>query len=60
MDWIYGYHLSDNNGEEDSNEVVTKASWFWPFINKDANFFTLEVYEKSMSTLLNQIDLVSN
>lgn len=60
MDWIYGYHLSDNNGEEDANEVVTKTSWFWPFINKNAEFFTVEVYEKNISTLLNQIDLVSN
>ena len=59
-DWIYGYHLSDNNGEEDANEIVTETSWFWPFINKNAKFFTLEVYEKNISTLLNQIDLVSN
>jgi sugar phosphate isomerase/epimerase len=42
--WIKGYHLSDNSGDVDSNEQVTPASWFWKYILRDLEFYTLEVY----------------
>jgi len=55
--WIKGYHLSDNNGMRDSNECVNKDSWFWPFLKKDLNFYTLEVYVDDLSVLVQQLQL---
>ena len=42
--WIKGYHLSDNSGDIDSNEQVTSASWFWKYLVRNLDFYTLEVY----------------
>jgi sugar phosphate isomerase/epimerase len=42
--WIKGYHLSDNGGDVDSNDQVTSASWFWSYLVRDLEFYTLEVY----------------
>lgn len=48
---ISGYHLSDNNGEFDSNEPFNNNSWFWDCLNLDANFFTLEIYNQTSAEL---------
>ena len=56
--WIKGYHLSDNNGLRDSNECISENSWFWPFIKKDLNFYTIEVYLDDLSILSQQVNLV--
>ena len=56
--WIYGYHLSDNNGLEDSNKPVTNKSWFWPIIKKNLNYYSIEVYNQKLSQIYNQKKLV--
>jgi sugar phosphate isomerase/epimerase len=55
--FIGAYHLSDNDGLSDSNEEVRKDSWFWPYINTDKNYYSLEVYRKNPQFLLNQVSL---
>ncbi|KGG12106.1 MULTISPECIES: sugar phosphate isomerase/epimerase family protein [Prochlorococcus] len=52
--WIKGYHLSDNNGIRDENKPVTLNSWFWPYLKKDLQYYSLEVYNTATSELLNQ------
>lgn len=55
---VKGYHLSDNDGMFDSNEVVTETSWFWQDLARDLNYYTLEVYRVSYEELVDQYDLV--
>ena len=52
-----GYHLSDNNGLADDNNPVTEDSWFWPLINKDLDYYSLEVYESDGDILKSQLEL---
>jgi len=53
-----GYHLSDNDGTEDSNQKLTQNSWFWPHIRRDLSFYSLEVYREPVTELVAQRDLV--
>ena len=57
-DRIGGYHLSENNGLKDSNEPFDNNSWFWEYINKKINYFTLEVYNTKPSELKKLAELV--
>ncbi len=57
-EWVAGYHLSDNNGFEDSNEKIDKDSWFWNYLKKDLDYFVVEVYTANAGDLKNQISLV--
>jgi len=52
------YHLSDNSGFEDSNDEITKSSWFWPYVRKSAEYYSLEVYNKPADFLKSQIVLI--
>lgn len=52
------YHLSDNDGFSDQNRELTENSWFWDFLNYDAEFYTLEVYNVLPEKLISQIELV--
>lgn len=52
--WIQGYHLSDNNGNVDSNEPVTPTSWFWKHLLRGLDFYTLEIYGVSVEELNTQ------
>jgi len=56
--WIKGYHLSDNDGNRDSNGLVRKNSWFWPHIKKNINYYTLEINSLNTKVLLQQKKLV--
>ena len=58
--WIQGYHLSDNDGNYDSNEVVKRKSWFWPYLKKNINYYTLEVNSSNTKILLQQKKLIEN
>ena len=49
---IFGYHLSENNGNRDSNEAFNKNSWFWKFIPKKSEYVSIEVYENETKKLL--------
>ncbi len=52
-----GYHLSDNNGLADDNNPVTDDSWFWPYINQNVKYYSLEIYESDGNLLKSQYDL---
>lgn len=54
---IKGYHFSDNNGLADTNHKFDNASWFWPFIKKDVDYYTIEVYNESFQTLKALVNL---
>ena len=56
--WIRGYHMSDNNGLSDTNSKLTSDSWFWTELNKDIEFYTIEVYGLNIIEIKEQIDLV--
>lgn len=55
--WILGYHLSDNDGFSDSNNCVLEDSWFWPYLKKNLNYYSLEVYREPYEILCTQLDL---
>ena len=57
-DWIGAYHLSDNDGTQDSNDMVRHDSWFWPHIRRDLGYYCLEVYGIPPRELVFQRDLV--
>jgi sugar phosphate isomerase/epimerase len=52
--WIKGYHLSDNDGDADTNDPVSEHSWFWNYLLKGLNYYSLEVYRQPMSRLSEQ------
>lgn len=53
-----GYHFSDNNGDIDSNNPFRKNAWFLPYIKKNLNYYSIEVYNKSPSKLKSQINIL--
>ena len=55
---IAGYHLSDNDGLEDSNKPFDENAWFWPYLKPHLDYCTVEVYVDSPAQLLLQADLV--
>lgn len=55
---IAGYHLSDNNGLEDSNKAFDEGAWFWPYLKKNVGYYTVEVYGCTPEKLLQQANLV--
>ena len=57
---ITAYHLSDNNGYEDSNQKFTKKSWFWKNLKKKVKFFTIEVYNIDYKVYLNLIKILKS
>tara|TARA_B110000444_G_scaffold11663_1_gene9978 strand:- start:111 stop:962 length:852 start_codon:yes stop_codon:yes gene_type:complete len=56
--YIKGYHLSDNDGKTDSNEVITNESWFWDIIDNHLDYYSIEVYNTTSQKLLEQFKLV--
>ena len=58
--WIGAYHFSDNNGFSDDNEPFTKNSWFWPYIKKNLDYYSIEVYNVEIEELLKQKEIAIN
>ena len=56
--YVKGYHFSENNGYEDSNNPFKKNAWFLPYIKKNLNYYGVEVYNKSPSKLREQINIL--
>jgi len=50
--FIRGYHLSDNNGLSDTNESFTSSAWFWNSLNKNLDYYSIEVYGANEERLL--------
>jgi sugar phosphate isomerase/epimerase len=57
---IAGYHLSDNNGLEDSNKQFAEDAWFWPYLKPDVGYYSVEVYDCAPDILLQQVGLVQS
>jgi sugar phosphate isomerase/epimerase len=49
---IVGYHLSDNDGFEDTNDPFTYSSWFWDHIKAwPTRYYSIEVYNQTPKSL---------
>jgi sugar phosphate isomerase/epimerase len=59
-DWIGAYHLSDNDGNHDSNEEVSIKSWFWPYLKRNLDYYSLEVYGVTPDALLKQLSMAEH
>jgi len=59
-EYTQAYHLSDNNGLADTNDPVSSNSWFWPYINKNLNYYTLEVYKQSFDIIKDQLRITQS
>ena len=59
-DFTSAYHFSDNDGKSDTNNAVKTDSWFWPFVRKDLNYYSLEVYDQNLEVLTQQIELTES
>ncbi len=57
--FIQGYHLSENNGYKDTNEKFNSKSWFWRYLDKTLDYYSIEVYGESEKNLLKLKNLVS-
>jgi len=57
---IKGYHLSDNDGTEDSNNPIDESAWFWELMRKDLDYYSIEVYLSNIVKLHQQYELLSN
>ena len=55
--WIKGYHLSDNDGKNDTNEKIKKNSWFWPYLKKSLEYYVLEINCADAASLVQQAQL---
>ena len=55
--WILAYHLSDNDGNSDSNEKIRLDSWFWPYIKNNLDYYSIEVYGEEPEELVKQKEL---
>lgn len=58
-EWIKAYHFSDNDGKSDSNQSIGIDSWFWPYVKKNENYYTLEIYNSSINELKDQIEITN-
>ena len=58
--WIKAYHLSDNNSIADQNKPFDKNSWFWPYLKRGLDYYSLEVYSMSDKLLSSQYQLASD
>ena len=56
--FVAAYHLSDNDGFNDTNDLITKESWFIKKLKQNALFYTIEVYKNNPNVLLQQYKLV--
>ncbi len=56
--YVGGYHFSDNNGYVDSNKSFKKNAWFLPYIRKNLDYYSIEVYRQTPNKLKNQINIL--
>ena len=54
------YHLSENDSRTDSNKPFNSSSWFLKNLKKDLDYYTIEVYTKSIKTLKKQLSIIKN
>ena len=52
-DLIGGYHLSDNDGLSDTNNIYDEDAWFWKFLKKNLDYYSIEVYNLDLDQIVN-------
>ena len=55
---IKAYHISDNSGELDTNDIVTENSWFWEHLKKDKAYYTFELKTENTNIIKDQIKML--
>ena len=58
--WIRAYHLSENDGNFDTNDEVKRKSWFWKYLKKNVLYYSLEIKFRNISQIKKQITLTKN
>ena len=48
---------SKNECMKDTNNKIKFDSWFWPYLKKDLDYYSIEVYGEGPKELLKQRDL---
>jgi sugar phosphate isomerase/epimerase len=60
QEWVRAYHLSENDGKEDTNMKVKKNSWFWKYIKKDnLEYISMEINETNIVEIKKQLKLAN-
>jgi len=57
---IGGYHLSDNNGLSDSNDIFNENAWFWKHLRSDLDYYSIEVYDVEIKKIKLLYEIVKN
>lgn len=57
LPYVRGYHLSDNDGTADTNEVLADDCWFWKYA-EPIDYICCEVYEYKIDEIKNQIKTI--
>mgnify|MGYP001372521284 CR=1 FL=1 len=58
LNWTEGYQLSENDGIKDCNSPVKERSWFWPYINRRLDYYSLEVYNLDIDVIKKNLQLI--
>jgi len=58
--YIRAYHFSDNDGKSDSNQSFNNQSWFWDYMKKDLDYYSIEVYDYSKNIMIPLINMLKN
>lgn len=58
LPYIDAYHLSDNDGTEDSNMPFDESAWFWKDLKTNLDYYSVEVYRAPTEKLRAQQVLV--
>lgn len=56
--WVKGYHLSENNGLEDSNNFFNSKSWFLTILKTNVDYISLEIYSKNLKKIKAQVNFI--
>ncbi len=56
--WVKGYHLSENNGLEDSNNFLKSKSWFLKILKTNVDFISLEIYSTNLKRIKAQVNFL--
>lgn len=57
--WVRALHLSDNDGTQDTNDVVDESAWFWGSLPLSVEHCAIEVYGQTCADLVAQATRVS-
>ncbi len=58
--YIKAFHFSENDGFSDTNEPFNSESWFWEYLIKDLDYYSIEVYDYKKENVLQQYKLAKN